>query len=347
MGQLMTSFRLPEDKAWNYMRPLPSAKPYIRMVERSPNIYECLVLDGLPSKVLSNSSDPPNSFYTSDTFTRHPTMPDAWKYLGRLDDRITLVNGEKVLPIPYEHRIRQHELVSEVVLFGVGRAIPGMFIVPSEKARQLDSSQLLETLMPVVEVANASTEAFGRISREMIEILDIDVDYPRTDKGTIIRAAFYAKFADQIDRSYVRFETPTNPGSGNLLVLNLEGLEAYLLDLFRIKIGVPEVNRSADFFDLGIDSLQAITARGYIMRQVDLGTKTLRQNVVFEHPNVQTLAMHLYSMRTGEVSEDKDELQVMAELVEKYSVFPRRLPGSIVPSGETIVRKNPVKVSQV
>lgn len=315
MGQLMTSFRLPEDKAWNYMRPLLSAKPFIRMVERSPNIYKCIVLHRLPSKVLSNSSDPPNSYHTSDTFTPHPTIPDAWKYLGRLDDRITLVNGEKVLPIPYEHHIRQNELVSEVVLFGVGRAIPGMFIVPREKAKQLHSSELLATLMPIVEATNSRTEAFSRISQEMIEILDVDVDYPRTDKGTVIRAASYKKFAEQIDRIYVRFETPTNLRSRNLLILDLEGLEAYLLDLFKNKIRVPAIDRSTDFFDLGIDSLQAITARGYIMRQVDLGSKILKQNVVFEHPNVQRLARHLYSMRTGEVLEDKNELQVMAELV--------------------------------
>lgn len=339
MGQLMTSFRLSEDKAWNYMRPLPSAKPYIRMIECSPNIYECIVLPGLPSKVLSNSSDPPDSYHTSDTFTPHPTIPDAWKYLGRLDDRITLINGEKVLPIPYEHHIRQNELVSEVVLFGVGRAVPGMFVVPSEKTRQLHSSEILEKLLPLVEIANSRTEAFGRISREMIEILDVDIEYPRTDKGTVIRAAFYKQFADQINQVYLRFESPTNLVGQNLLTLDLEGLEEYLQDLFKNKIRVAGIDSSTDFFDLGIDSLQAITARGYIMRQVDLGSKTLRQNVVFEHPNVQRLARHLYSIRTGKVLEDEDELQVMAELVQNYSVFPERLPGSITPSGQTIVSR--------
>lgn len=343
----MTSFRPPEDTAWNYMRPIASAKPYIRMIERSPNIYECIVLSGLPSKVLSNSSDPPDSYQTSDTFTPHPIIPDAWKYLGRLDDRITLINGEKVLPIPYEHHIRQNELVKEVVLFGVGRAIPGMFIVPSEKARHLNSSEILKPLMPLVEVANSRTEAFGRISQEMIEILDPDVEYPQTDKGTVIRAAFYKQFADQIDQIYSRFETPTNLGSQNLLTLDLEGLDSYLLDLFENKIKVLGIDRTTDFFDLGIDSLQAITARGHIMRQVNLNSKTLKQNVVFEYPNVQRLARHLYSMRTGEVTEDKDELQMMTELVQKYSVFPERFPGLKKPNGETIVSKHSLEVTQV
>jgi hypothetical protein len=110
-GQLMTSFRDTGDSGWNYMRPFPVTKPFIRMVPQGAKTFECVVLDGLPSKTTSNSDDPPNSYHTRDTFTPHSTMPDAWRYLGRLDDRITLVNGEKVLPIPYEHTIRQHDLV--------------------------------------------------------------------------------------------------------------------------------------------------------------------------------------------------------------------------------------------
>jgi hypothetical protein len=47
MGQLMTSFRPAEDKAWNYVRPLPKVEPYIHMAPRGPNIFECVVLDGL------------------------------------------------------------------------------------------------------------------------------------------------------------------------------------------------------------------------------------------------------------------------------------------------------------
>src|SRR4051812_943985 len=120
MGQLMTSFRSKDDLAWNYVRPLPACLPYIHMAPRGADTFECVVLDGLPSKVTSNCDNPLNSFATSDLFTNHPTIPNAWKYLGRLDDRVTLVNGEKVLPITYEHQIRENEYVREACVFGVG-----------------------------------------------------------------------------------------------------------------------------------------------------------------------------------------------------------------------------------
>src|SRR5687767_11694712 len=169
MGQLMTSQRDPEtDKAWNYVRPLAKTNPYLFFDEITSGIFECVVLDGLSTKTTFNSDDPPNSFRTRDTFVKHPTTPDAWKYLGRLDDRVTLVNGEKVLPVPYEHRIRQNDLVQECLVFGVGRAFPGVLIIPSAHAEDKTPEELLELLWPSVEEANEKAEKFGHVSREMV-----------------------------------------------------------------------------------------------------------------------------------------------------------------------------------
>lgn len=339
MGQLMTSFREPGDKYWNYMRPLASAKPWLRMIPIAGDVHECVVLDGLPSKVMSNSDDPaPNSYRTRDTFVPHPTIPDAWRYLGRLDDRVTLVNGEKVLPIPYENHIREHELVQEVVVFGVDKSIPGLIIIPSENAKDLSKADILKTLSPVIEEANARAEAFGRISPEMIEVVDIGTEYPRTDKGTVIRAAFYKQFADLIEDVYRRFEAPKDDvAGGELLTLDLPQLQDYLLNLFRSTLGFSKVEKDTDFFEAGVDSLQASTARGHIQRGVDLGGKSLGQNVVFEYPNVLSLSKHVYALRTGESVDAEDEIEVMKKLIAKYSDFSERTPGTITPEGETVV----------
>lgn len=343
MGQLMTSFRDPEtDKEWAYMRPVPSAKPFLRMVPRGTDAsgrattYECIVLDGLPSKVVSNSDDPPNSFHTRDLFAKHPTRPDAWKYLGRIDDRVTLVNGEKVLPIPYEHQIRQHDLVRECVVFGVGRAVPGIMIVPSDKAASFTSANdklLLDALMPAIEATNTQTEAFGRISREMVAILPADTEYPRTDKGTVIRAAFYQRFAAEIEAVYARFESAADENteaasSTSLLALSEADLETYLLNLFTKTLGVStdRLQADTDLFEAGVDSLQAITARAQVLREIDLGGRKPGHNVVFEFPSIRQLAQHFVTLRTGgdgdrDSSTDANEIQAMEELIAKYSDF--------------------------
>ncbi|KAH8667011.1 male sterility protein [Xylariales sp. PMI_506] len=338
MGQLMTSFRDPSDKAWNYVRPLASSKPFLKMEPIGNGTFECVVLDGLPSKVLSNSDDPPNSYRTSDTFIPHPTIPDAWKYLGRLDDRVTLVNGEKVLPIPYEHMIRQSEYVQEAVVFGVGQAVPGLVIIPSEKARDLNREEAMKILLPVIQDANARTEAFGRIVPEMVEFLNVGAEYPRTDKGTVIRAAFYKKYAPLIEDVYTRFESPDEEnGADNLRALDEPELTSYLLKLFQEKLGFNELEPSTDFFVAGVDSLQAITARAQIKREIDIGGKALSSNAIFEYPSVDLLGRHLLSLRTGQETTRTSEIEVMKELIDKYSQFPQRVPGSLVPSAQTVL----------
>lgn len=331
----MTSQRDPEtDKAWNYVRPLAKTKPYLLFDEITTGIFEVVALDGLSTKTTSNSDDPPNSFRTRDTFVKHPTIPDAWKYLGRLDDRITLFNGEKVLPIPYEHRIRQSKLVQECLVFGVGRAFPGVLIIPSGHAGDKTPTEFLDLLWPTIEEANQKAEQFGRVSREMVKIMPLGTEYPRTDKGTVIRAACYKHFEDVIEEVYQRFESPSDE---NRLALEIPELQAYLLDLLTQRVGIQGLVADTDFFAAGMDSLQAISARAQIVRELDIGGKTLGQNVVFDYPSVVQLSGYLHSLRTGSGLEEKSEVEVMRELVSKYSTFGPFKRGSQVPDGEVVV----------
>ena len=79
--------------------------------------FEFVYLREYPTRTVSNSDDPPESFHSSDLFTPHASIAGAWKFLGRLDDRVTLINGEKVLPLPIEGRIRKADLVKEAAVF--------------------------------------------------------------------------------------------------------------------------------------------------------------------------------------------------------------------------------------
>jgi thioester reductase-like protein len=337
MGQLMTSSRAPEDNAWNYLRPLPAVAKFLHMEPQAPGVYECVVLDGLPSKVVSNSSNPPNSFHTSDLFSPHPTIPNAWKYLGRSDDRVTLVNGEKVLPVPFEHQVRQNELVREAVVFGIDKAIPGILIIPSEKASELSENDLFENIWPSIAAANDRVEGFSQVSREMVKILPFGAEYPCTDKGTLIRAASYKKFAEVIETVYKTFEQGPVGDDATKLALSITELESYLLQVFATRFGLTTLSESTDFFDAGVDSLQAITLWGLLKRELDLGSATLGQNVVFEYPNIRSLATHLYTQRTGIEARQEDELQVMIELIEKYSSFKKHVPGPDHVDGQVVV----------
>ncbi|KAL4873584.1 hypothetical protein BDV12DRAFT_208521 [Aspergillus spectabilis] len=320
LGQLMTSDRPIGEKLWNYVRPLKGALPYLKMEELEDGSYECIALDGLPAKVSSNCDDPPNSFRTRDTFLKHPSLPNAWKYLGRIDDRVTLINGEKVLPVPIEHRIRQSKFVKDNLVFGVGKPLPGLIIVPSAECQNMTNDEILNIVWSDIEAANQNAEAFSQISRAMVIILPVGSVYPATDKGTMIRNRTYKEFGDLIEAAYQRLQDGAFSATKKL-DLSVVELENYLLNLFRSELGHAELGLGSDFFEAGVDSLQAIKARSIIRKDIEIGSAKLGHNVIFDFANIKKLACHLYALRTGVQQHEEDELVVMSQLIDKYSSF--------------------------
>ncbi|KAL0936953.1 nrps-like enzyme [Colletotrichum truncatum] len=328
IGRVMNSVRPAGDKAWNYLRPLPVAKPYVVMDEISPGIFECVCLDGYPAKSTSNCNDPPGSFRTRDLFRRHPTEPDWWRYVSRLDDRFTLINGEKVLPIPIEGRIRQEQIVKEAIVFGEQKDYPGVLIVKADNAAHLSDAQFVEEIWPAVEAANAQAESFSRIPKELIVVLPSDAEYPKTDKGTFIRVPFYQKFEKLIQAAYERYENESNTCGS--LSLEAEALEAWLLEQLNGKSENALRSVESDFFASGIDSLICIQMWSLIKRRIDLGGRQgqLGQNILYETGNIKALSRHLEALRNGREDISKDELEKMEELIAKYSSFKKHVAGA-------------------
>ena len=264
-GQIMTSFRPAGDDEWQYMRLHRPVADYTLMDEIAPGVLECVGLHGLPSKGPSNSKppysskNPANSFRTADLFTRHPDprKSNYYKYLSRLDDRITLVNGEKVLPIPIEGRIRQEQLVREAVVFGFERSVPGVLIFrSSEHGTELSDEEYLAQVWPAFEAANAGAETFSRIPKDLVVVKAADVTYPRTDKGTFIRAQVYEQFAQDITSAYNHFEADSDRADG--LQLELPQLQDWLLSKFQEDLRIPLPDIHTDIFSAGVDSLQTM-----------------------------------------------------------------------------------------
>lgn len=93
------------DDSWNYIRLYANIRQYVHMSPLGDNTYESVYLKGHPALTTSDSDDPlPGSWHSKDVFTPHPNIPDVWKYVTRIDDRITLINGETVLSLSIEGR---------------------------------------------------------------------------------------------------------------------------------------------------------------------------------------------------------------------------------------------------
>ncbi len=313
----MTSFRQTGDKDWDYVRLSQDIEPFVSFEMRSEGIYELIALNGLPSKVASNRPD--GSYATKDLFTPHPTIPNAWKYYARMDDTIVLLNGEKHVPTSFEQMVRDNVIVAEAVLFGNSKPRVGMIIIPSTSTSGMTEKQILHLLTPVISEANNDAPGYAKLAFDMIKVLPAGTPYPRTDKGTVIRAAFYKQFATEIDAIYEVGDVP----SGDL-ALSEEELRKFLHAEFIKLLSIKDSSRlkeDTDFFSMGVDSLQAIQIRGMLNQRIDTRGQKLGSNIVFDFPTLRTLARKLYCLRTGETSETIPVEDQMAELITKYGEF--------------------------
>ena len=322
---ILTSLNRPrDDRAWNYLRPPPHVAPFIQMKPVDGAICECVVLDGHKGKMMSNSNDPPNSFHTKDLFIAHPTIPNAWKFVGRLDDRVTLTNGEKVLPLPIEGRIQQDAFVKEAVVFGVDRPVPGLLLFRAKSAEGLSDEEFLDNVWPAIEDANSRAEGFSQISREMIAVIPENIDCPTTDKSSIKRAQVYRDFASVIDDIYARLEN----SAGGSLKMTIPELENWIFESFA-QLGIRLEDAKTDFFSAGVDSLKAIQMRGLIIKNLDLGGNVSKctSMIVYDCGNTEKLANALFAIRTGDGEKVEDEAAAMTDLIEQYSKFDVRVAG--------------------
>ncbi|KAL3473586.1 hypothetical protein BJX99DRAFT_272275 [Aspergillus californicus] len=332
-GQLMTSFRERSDLDWDYVRPGPSLLPYVRWEEQMPGIYELCVLEGWPSKVASNRPD--GAYATKDLFEKHPTKENAWRYYARLDDTLVLENGEKANPLVIEGVARNHPNVAEAIAFGANRPRLGLFLVRAEGFTDQTDEEVVDSVLPAIEQCNAENPAYAYVSREMICVLPADTVYRKTDKGTVIRSAFYRDFTEQISQIYDQEDT-----SGTLA---LEGddliafLRSSLLDIASVEASALQV--STDVFSLGVDSLQSIRLRSVILKTLDLGGQKLSQNFVFENPSIQAMAGELTRLRLGGGPLQQVPVEErMEDLIEKYSRdFKMHVPVPRVNDGDYVV----------
>ena len=45
------------------------------------------------------SNQPDGSYATKDLFIKHPTIPDAYKYIGRIDDTLVMVRPPSIMSL--------------------------------------------------------------------------------------------------------------------------------------------------------------------------------------------------------------------------------------------------------
>jgi len=229
-----------------------------------------------------------DSFETKDLFAKHPTSPDLFRHVGRLDDIIVFLNGEKTNPVTFETEVAKHSKVCAALLVGQQREEASLLVEPTE----LDLSEqakrdLIDQIWPTIEDSNKRCPKHAKVSKARVLVTSKDMPFLRAVKGTVQRQATLNIYKNIIDRFYAE-DTPLS--AKTRASPQPTGVDEVTIALREIAQGLNNNVSSDDvnFFAVGIDSLQVIQFRRALVTRFPLLPITAR--TIYSNPTVKSLA---------------------------------------------------------
>ncbi|KAJ7715956.1 acetyl-CoA synthetase-like protein [Mycena metata] len=330
-----------------------SNRSKIRWMPQADGTFECQVLS-VPETyqvAVENLADV-KGYATKDLFERHPTKPDLYRIVGRLDDVLIMANGEKTVPGP-EDIMMASPLVKGAVMFGRERNQVGVLIEPNpqnalDPAAGQQLADFRNAIWPVIEEANETAPAFARIYKEMILVTDSERPMARTPKQTVIKKATVALYQKDIEELYDTIEASGDAASDvePPSSWTLRDLQPWLkTQASRLDFGEQRRNAkkhvkrhnknvkwlmgSLDLFEQGFDSLDATFLRHRIVgglhnspdEKAKRAANGITQNFVYDHPSVEELAKAIAALVNGDANGIKDggKNTIIEEMITKYS----------------------------
>ncbi|KAJ7671148.1 acetyl-CoA synthetase-like protein [Mycena rosella] len=319
---------------WAWMR--FSSRVNIRWIPQGDGTFECqfLTVPETHQVAVENLPDA-RGYSTKDLFERHPTKPDLFRIVGRLDDVLIMANGEKTVPGPMEDIIMASPAIMGAVMFGRERNQVGVLIEPNPqyKLDPEDEGQLAKfrnLIWPVVEEANEDAPAFARIYKEMILVTGRGKPMLRAPKGTVMKKATIALYEQEIEALYDTIEASGNAASDiePPASWTSRDLEPWLTTHASL-LADRDIRGGHDLFDQGFDSLNATFLRhrivGALKNHGDEAAKAasqkIPQNFVYAHPSIEELASAVISLLVsdGSNSSDAGEKAAIEKMITKYS----------------------------
>ncbi|KAJ6545507.1 hypothetical protein B0H19DRAFT_1266933 [Mycena capillaripes] len=267
----------------------------------------------------------------NDLFERHPTKPDLYRIVGRLDDVLIMANGEKTVPGPMEDIMMASPLIMGAIMFGRERNQVGVLIEPNPhyKVDPNDEESIAkyrDQIWPVIEEANESSPAFARIYKEMILVTHAGKPMARAAKGTVIKKATMASYKQEIDELYNTFEASENttndvepPSSWTS-----KDLEPWIETHASLVVDT-DICGGYDLFDQGFDSLNATFLRHRIVGALknpgeEVAAKRILQNFIYTHPSIEELTSAIAILVHGDADTSEDgQAAVVEKMIVKYS----------------------------
>lgn len=201
---------VPENKAdWEYFEWNPNYHTRMDACGDDGKLHELVILRGETREIQGIFHTFPDlmEYRTKDLFSPHPTRLGLWRYEGRLDDTITLINGKKINPIPMEKLIENHSLVSRAVVIGNRRFQPALLVEPSVSSNlsvkdESAVSEFVHAIWPAVEQANELLPDGVQIGIMRIGLASPNKPFRTTPKGSTQRRKVLEDYEEEIEKVY-------------------------------------------------------------------------------------------------------------------------------------------------
>jgi aryl carrier-like protein len=241
-----------------------------------------------------------DTYETKDLYSRHPTIPELYKYETRKDDLVVLSNGEKFNPAGDEHQLAHHPWLSAVYIAGQGRFQTAALLNPAQDRLEASDLEIMEAVWPAIETMNKTLPAFAQVHRNFVKI--VRTPFPRTPKGTVARYGIERLFAKEIDDIY---KSDSSESSSALPVASLqidgsseETIRAGIRKAIRIVspgLELDQIKDDDNLFEQGFDSLQVTRLVKLLISSFPSSSIQIDAGTIYANPSMIKLVHVLWT----------------------------------------------------
>ena len=269
------------------------------------------------------------TFEIQDQLIGNPDHPKTdFNAIGRNDDLIALATGEKVNPRILENMLSESDLVKVAIAFGESQLELGIIVQPTMSLSREEHHQFKSSIWPIILEAGDQMDAQARlVSKDAIIVVPTGTVIPRSDKGSIMRKEVYKCFDAEIAKAYEALDSSVTDDSH--FSLSMGHLEEDLKNLIQTRLNWRIRNEewtfNDDYFELGMDSLQAVQLRRFLLSSLPKTSKSspaaerITRDFVYQHPSIAQMARALRGIEglNELTSHHKEQIE---DFVKLYSI---------------------------
>ncbi|PSR71637.1 hypothetical protein PHLCEN_2v12490 [Hermanssonia centrifuga] len=233
-------------------------------------------------------------------------------------------------------------------MFGRGRFNAGVLIDPRPASAfdPADQEKLVDfrnKIWPTVEKMNEFAPQHSRLFKEMIIVASPKKPFSYTAKNTARRLALINEYDAEIDALYAAVDESTQADLSPPSTWDLPSATTFVREVVN-RVLKDSVGDNDDLFQKGCDSLQATWIRNSLLHALrdttKLNTRTVTSSFVYQYSSINALASFLSRLASAghEVISDKERVEAMLNMVEKYSTeFPTHTSSVSAPAQDVIL----------